>query len=86
MIDALRLSTKLISALIGGYGLFALYRVATVWPENSAHALRILLYALLYVGGAFFLLWLAKMLPSYGPPRGRGKSLLDRFLNWTDRL
>jgi hypothetical protein len=38
------------------------------------------------VGGAFFLLWLAKILPSYGPPRGRGKSLLDRFLNWTDRL
>jgi hypothetical protein len=71
----LRVVYKIASALGGGFGLLLLYRF------SQSHAVLLLPYAALFLGGAVLLLWLAKELPDHRPPRLRNKTLFHRVLN-----
>lgn len=70
----LRAIYKVSSAMGGGFGVFMLYTFI------RSHALLLLPPAVLFLGGAVLLLWLAKQLPDARPAR-RNKTLFNRLMN-----
>jgi hypothetical protein len=73
--STLRIVYKLFSALTGGVGVFLLYNFGRL------HASLLLPPAILFLGGAVLMLWLAKQFPDNRPLPHRNKTLFNRLLN-----
>jgi hypothetical protein len=77
----IRWTGKIASMVSGGMAVFMLWGLWAAGPSPLSP--KMIGLAAMFISTAIFLLWVIRFLPDHGSPR-RGKSILDRVLNWID--
>lgn len=70
------------SLIAGSVGVFLVW--VAFYASATSYAPWLVDRCAVFLGSAVLLLWVRQQLPDLGPPRKRGKGLLDRLLNVFD--